>query len=62
MSFIHPDMTCAEKFGGAGADIIGPAGQQQVSRVAATFRHYIATRGAGPMMVLQCSPNGIIKS
>ncbi len=39
MSFIHPDKIWVEKFGGAGADMIGPAEQQQISGVAATFRH-----------------------
>jgi hypothetical protein len=47
MSFIHSDMTWVEKFGGAGADMIGPAGQQHILGVAATCLHYTAIRGPG---------------
>jgi hypothetical protein len=47
MSFIHSDMTWVEKFGGAGADMIGPAGQQHVLGVAATCLQYTAIRGPG---------------
>lgn len=55
-------MTWVEKFGGAGADMIGPAGQQQVSGVAATFPHYMAIRGPGALMVQDCSENGCINT